>query len=181
MRRAAAVLAMLALLAGCNPKPPGISSASPSVSPSATPNLPPLIVTGQGTAAQPIRILQSTKENRVQYELLARSLQSSGSPGTERITFSTVHVTFHGKDGSQLEADAPKALIDQRANTVTLSGGVRARNNAGMTLLCDTLTYNRDTEMIGGTGHVAITNKNGLRADGSRFDSDIALTHTRMQ
>jgi lipopolysaccharide assembly outer membrane protein LptD (OstA) len=92
-----------------------------------------------------------------------------------------VHVTFHSKDGSTLVADAPKAIVDQVTNTIEMLGGVHARNNLGTTLSCDSLTYDHLTEMIFGTGHVAFTSATGFRATGNRFESDISLTHTRMQ
>jgi LPS export ABC transporter protein LptC len=182
MKRMGAVLAACALLAACNPRPPAPApSTSPTVEPSPTPSgLPALIVNGQGRAGQPVRFVQSTKENRVQYEVTARSFHGNGAPGTEKIDLSQVHVIFHGKDGSVLEADAPKASIDQQANTVELTGGVRAHNSAGTTLSCDSLLYDRTTEMLHGVGHVAIANPNGFRGTGSRFDSDITLTHTQM-
>jgi LPS export ABC transporter protein LptC len=182
MSRRIAVACALALLAGCNPKAPGPSpSPSGSPVPSPTPSGLDIIVHGHGTASKPVRFVQTNKANRVQYELLASSFASSGAPGSEKIVFTQVHVVFHGKDGSELEADAPKASIDQQANTVELSGGVRARNNAGVTLQCDELTYDRTTEMLHGNGHVDIANPNGFRGTGARFDSDITLTHTRMQ
>jgi lipopolysaccharide assembly outer membrane protein LptD (OstA) len=78
-------------------------------------------------------------------------------------------------------ADAPRALVDESANTVTLIDRVHARNSNGMKLQCDRLVYSRDTGMLHGTGNVIITNAKGMSATGNRFDSDVTMTQTRMQ
>ncbi|MEO9169907.1 MAG: LPS export ABC transporter periplasmic protein LptC [Candidatus Baltobacteraceae bacterium] len=170
----------LAGLAACNPQvPKGAATASPSPSPAGSPGVS-LKISGNGTAQRPMRMVQS-KGNRKQFDLIAHSFVSTGALGSARATFSNVHVTFFAKDGTTLVAEAPRALGDQTSNIVALSGGVKAHNNAGMTLRCDDLVYNRTTEMIHGTGHVIITDGRGLRATGHRFDSDITLTHTKMQ
>jgi LPS export ABC transporter protein LptC len=180
--RYATTLAVLAVvLAACNPQPPKTATeptAGPSVSPSASPLS--LRITGHGTAKAPIRIVQQ-QGNRKQYQLQASSYESHGSAGKLKALFQSVHVTFYAKDGTIMNADAPRADVNESANTVTLEGGVHARNSAGMTLACDQLVYSRTTEMVHGTGHVVITDPNGMRATGSRFDSDISLTHTTMQ
>ncbi len=180
MRYRLSALAALALLCACNPQVPK-NAAPPSSSPSPS-SSPPLSlkITGSGTAKQPVRIVQQ-KDNRKQYELLARSFQSNGASGSARAAFAGPHVTFFGKDGSTLIADAPRAAIDQAADTVELNGGVKARNSSGMSLACDRLVYDRRTEMFHGTGHVTIADRNGFHANGNRVDSDITLTHTQMQ
>ncbi len=174
---AAALLA--GLLAGCTPLAP---KNQPVASPTATasPSLPPLKFTGRGTAKQPVRMIQQ-KSNRKQYELIARSYESTGTQGSARATLHQVHVTFYSADGSTLVASAPNALVDQAAKTVTLLGGVRATSSSGMTLACDTLTYSARDEMIHGVGHVVAQGPNGLDATGNRIDSNISLTRTRMQ
>jgi LPS export ABC transporter protein LptC len=174
----AAVLA-LAALSGCNPRVESTPSPPPSVSPTSSGLL--LRISGHGTAAQPVRIVGQQRGNRRQYDLLARSYESIGAQGSERAHFVHVHITFYSKGGSTLVADAPQAVWDQLANTITLSGGVKARNDTGTTLSCDTLLYDNATEIVHGTGHVVIASKSGFRASGNRFDSNIALTRTRMQ
>ena len=177
-RRVVAALA-LALLCACNPS--AQTSSSPVPSPSPTSTSLSLKITGRGTATQPVRfVAQQAQGNRVQYDLLARSFESIGAQGSARVNFEHVRVTFHGKDGSTLVADAPQAIVDQVTNTIEMLGGVHAKNNTGTTLSCDSLQYDHQTEMIYGTGHVSFDSANGFRATGSRFESDISLTHTRM-
>lgn len=122
-----------------------------------------------------------TKNNRKQFEILTRSFQSKGAAGTAMLSYNDVKIDFNGKDGSVLHATSPQATVDQRANLVTMTGGVHASNSAGMTLTCDTLVYDRATEMVHGDGHVVITNPNGFRGTGNHFDSNIALTDAKMQ
>ncbi|MHB8146754.1 MAG: LPS export ABC transporter periplasmic protein LptC [Vulcanimicrobiaceae bacterium] len=170
---------LLLVLAACAPLAPKHQPpANPT--PTASPSLPPLKFTGHGTAKRPVRWIQQ-KANRKQYELLARSYESMGSEGSARATFHDVRVTFYAADGSSLVAAAPRALVDQAAKTVTLIGGVHAANSSGMTLTCDTLAYSARDEMIHGAGHVVAHGPNGLDATGNRIDTNISLTHIRMQ
>lgn len=178
VRRVAAVAMLLCAAAGCNPKVESTATSAPSPSPTSTGIA--LKVSGRGTAAHPVRFVQQVGNYR-EYDLLARSFESVGAQGSARVTFKDVRVTFHGKDGSTLMATAPTALLDQVANTITMSGGVRAKNTTGTALSCDELTYDHATRMLHGSGHVLISNTNGFKATGNRLDSDISLTHTRMQ
>lgn len=178
-RRVLAALALASVVA-CNPRSPNAGvSPSPAPRASASASMPAISVRGQGTKNQPVRFIES-KGNRVQFQIVTKSFESRGAPGKTVLTYNDVHITFMGKDGSKLYAQAPKATLDQRTNTVVMSGGVHAKNNEGMTLSCDTLVYNRSTEMVQGDGNVHITNPNGFNGTGSHFESDISLTHTRM-
>ena len=177
---ATSVVLALAVLAACSPLAPAKTrtTARPSVTASAS--LPALRFTGHGSARQPVRMVQQ-KGNRRQYQLLARSYESQGSSGSAHATLHDVHVTFYGVDGSSLMANAPNAYVDQAKKTVTLLGGVHATSSSGMTLTCTTLTYSAQDESIHGVGNVVARGPNGLDATGNRIDSNIALTHTRMQ
>jgi hypothetical protein len=176
-RRALAV-AFVCILAGCNPKVE--STATPTPSPTPTSSGIALKVSGHGTATRPVRFVQQAG-NRREYDLLARSFQSVGAQGSARVTFNDVSVKFSGKDGSTMVATAPEAQLDQITNIIRMLGGVHAHNATGVALSCDVLTYDHRSGMIHGQGHVVITNTNGFKATGNRVDSDISLTHTRMQ
>ena len=173
--------AVVIALAACNPKSPnGGVSAPPSLSPGVTPSPVALRISGHGTQKRPVRFVE-TKENRKLFEILTRSFQSKGAAGTAVLLYNNVNINFFGKDGSVLSATAPHATIDQRTNLVVMTGGVHAHNSAGMTLVCDTLTYDRSSEMVHGDGNVVITNPNGFRGTGNHFDSDTSLTNATMQ
>lgn len=178
-RAAGSALALATALAACNPQPPK-GAATPTPAPHPTASALSLKITGRGSAHEPIRMFQQLG-NRKQYELQTASYESRGASGKINAILHDVHATFYAKDGTKLTADAPRAVVNQSANTVTLQGGVHAKNSAGMTLACDELVYSRATEMVHGTGNVLITDPNGMRATGSRFDSDLTLTHAQMQ
>lgn len=183
LRYAAIATALLTLvLCGCNPqapKPKPTTSATPSrPASSATPLV--LRITGHGTAHRPVHLIQEV-HNRVDYDLLASSYESRGPQGATRAVFTDARVTFRDKKGSTIAATAPQAVVDQAAKTVTLMNGVHAHTSSGMTLECTQLVYRQDTGMLHGTGNVVITDPKGFRATGSSFDSDVSLTHIRMQ
>jgi hypothetical protein len=182
VRRGSALAAIcLYALAGCNPQPPkstASSAGTPRARATATPLI--LVVKGKGTAKRPVHVFQQV-HNRIDYDLLASSYESTGPQSSMRSVFKDARVTFRDPRGTTVAANAPEATVDQSANTVTLSGGVAARTAAGTTLHCDTLVYSRMGATLHGEGHVVITDTNGFRATGSTFDSDISLTHVRMQ
>jgi lipopolysaccharide assembly outer membrane protein LptD (OstA) len=139
-----------------------------------------LKIKGRGTATRPVHLIQQV-HNRVDYDLLASSYESKGPQGSARAVFQDARVKFRDVKGSEVAAAAPEAVVDQTRNTVTLLNGVMARSSAGMTLQCTQLVYDRASGMLHGTGDVVVTDPKGFRATGSSFDSDISLTHMRMQ
>ena len=173
---------LLAVAAGCNPQPrkamPSSSTGAAKPRASASPLV--LKISGRGTANRPVHLIQEV-HNRVDYDLLASSYESKGPQGAARAVFQQARVTFADKQGGKIAAKAPQAVVDQGANTVTLMNGVHARTSSGMTLECTQLVYDRATGMLHGTGNVVVTDPKGFRATGSSFDSDISLTHMRMQ
>ncbi len=172
-----------ALLAGCNPQPQRPQRA-PVVTPSPTPpGLPPLKITGRGTARAPVRIVEQSG-NRKLYELIARSYVSHSAQNIAQATFQQATVTFYDKDGTSLTAESPQAAVDERSKQVMLSGGVHARTSTGATLTCDRLFYDRSTSLVTGNGNVRMTAlQNGSREvlTGSTFTSDIKLTRMVMK
>jgi hypothetical protein len=139
-----------------------------------------LKITGHGTLGRPVHVFQQV-HNRVDYDLVASSYESRGSQGRMRSVFQNARVQFRDRQGATIRASAPQAVVDESANTVTLFNGVHAHTSSGMTLECTQLVYRRATGMLHGTGNVVVTDPKGFRATGSSFDSDISLTHMRMQ
>lgn len=180
MRGVPFLTAALLATAACNPQAPK-STPSPA-SRAARPNAAPLVlkITGRGTIGRPVHLIQEV-HNRVDYDLLASSYESKGPQGAALAIFQAARVTFRDRNGATFAATAPQAVVDQTANTVTLRDGVHARTSSGMTLECTELVYQRSTGMLHGTGNVVVTDPKGFRATGSSFDSDISLTHMRMQ
>lgn len=179
MRRSTPAISALLVFCACNPQAPK-TAAGPTTAPSAAATQPALHITGHGTATQPVRIVRQI-HNRIEYELIASSFESRGPQGRTRAVFQNATVTFHGKDGSTMVARAPQAIVDETANTLTLIDGVIARSSSGTVLQCDTLEYDRTTQMMHGKGNVSIVEPNGFKGTGSSFDSDISLTHMTMR
>jgi hypothetical protein len=181
MRQTAIVALLFTALAGCNPQPPKATPA-PSAPAKARSSPTPLVleIRGRGTAQRPVELFQQV-HNRVEYDLLASSYESKGPQGGEVAVFQDARVTFRDPKGSTTVATAPHAIVDQIANTITLRDGVHARTSTGITLKCTELVYLRATGMLHGSGNVVVTDPKGFRATGSSFDSDISLTHMRMQ
>jgi hypothetical protein len=180
-RRAIAAVGLSLSAAACNPQPPKATpSPSPAARAAATATPLALKITGRGTASRPLRLFQQV-HNHIEYDLLASSYESNGPQGAARGVFRDARVTFHDTKGSTIVANAPRAIVDQSANTVTLIDGVHARTSSGMTLQCTQLVYEHATGMLHGTGNVVVTDPKGFRATGSSFDSDLSLTHIRMR
>ncbi|MGA8535364.1 MAG: LPS export ABC transporter periplasmic protein LptC [Candidatus Tumulicola sp.] len=175
-------LTALLLVCACNPQAPQATGtpASTGKLPRAPATAPPLHITGQGSARRPVRIIQQV-QNRIQYELIAKSYESRGAQGKARAVFEDARVTFHDRNGTTMTATAPQAIVDENTNAVTLVDAVHARTSSGMELECSRLVYDRTLEMMHGDGNVVITDPNGFRGTGSSFDSDISLTHMRMK
>lgn len=177
-------LCTLVLLAACNPAPRTALHATPSPAPAAeVTGLPPLRITGNGTARDPVRIV-AQQGNRRLYELLARSEEAHSSSAIAQATFHVARVTFYARDGSVLKAAAPTAYVDDRRKQVILDGGVHATTSGGLTLQCDRLTYNRASGTIHGEGNVLVTGMQGgtqTTLTGSSFDSDVNLASMRMR
>lgn len=181
MKRAAALAAaLLGVLAACNPQPPKVKPAASAAHARTTATPLVLEVTGQGTAQHPVHVFQQV-HNRIDYDLLASSYESNGAQGSTRAVFSDARVTFRDPKGSTIRARAPRAIVDQTTKTVTLLDGVFARTSSGATLQCDQLVYDQAGSMLHGTSNVVVTDTKGFRATGSSVDSDLSLTHVRMQ
>ncbi|HKU68341.1 MAG TPA: LPS export ABC transporter periplasmic protein LptC [Candidatus Baltobacteraceae bacterium] len=180
---ARALLVCALLLAGCNPQPehqPGATAA-----PSATPSgLPPLTITGRGTARRPVRVTGQRPGGGKSYELIARSYESRSMQNVTQATFAQTQVTFYDKDGTTLHAQAPQARLDDRRKQVILSGGVHAKTSTGLQLVCDTLVYDDATGMLHGSGDVRMTGTQGGEQQvltGNSFTSDVKLTRMTMR
>ena len=182
MRRIRGLTAIgLFVVAACNPQPPKATPPpATGARPRATATPIVLKISGRGTSKRPVHLIQQV-HNWVEYYLLASSYESKGPQGGARAVFADARVTFRDHHGSQITASAPQAVVDQTNNTVTLLNGVNAHTAAGMRLQCTQLVYQRASGMLHGTGNVVVTDPKGFRATGSSFDSDISLTHMRMQ
>jgi hypothetical protein len=166
------------VLTGCAGKtaatgssPGGSAHAAPS--PSAT--QVPVHVVGQGTARTPA-VLTWSKHNRKIYVIHALAFVGDAVGGTNgTAVLQQPKVTFIDRTGSATVADAPKAVVKQRDNSIDMTGGVHARTAEGGILTCDTLRYDAQTERLDGEGHVVLIGPNGLQLSGDHLDGDVRL------
>jgi hypothetical protein len=168
-------IAGLIFLAGCAGRAPAPSSgeAAPAATATATPV--PVHVVGQGNALTPA-VMTWSKANRKVYTIRALSFVGNAVGGTNgSAVLDRPHITFIDRSGSSTVADAPKATVKQRDNSIDMMGGVRARTAEGGILTCDNLRYDATTERLHGEGHVVLTGPNGLQLSGDHLDGDVRL------
>jgi LPS export ABC transporter protein LptC len=171
----AALGAFLILLTGCGGKGPE-SAPSPSPSPAPTRTFLPIKLRSTSVGSKYI-YLTKQKNNRKVYVLRADSQTGEYfGQNTGRSDFTHPHVTFFDAQGRTMVADAPRGTVLEKDKSVVMSGGVRARTQAGMTLSCDTLHYNDETQMMHGEGNVVLTSPEGEQLRGERIDADLHLS-----
>ncbi len=158
--------------------PAPAATASPAAAATAT--ALPLLAHSERSASQ-YYYFTVKKENRTLYQIRADSNDSQrSSAGDARSEFLRPHITFFGKDGSQLVADAPKAVAEERTQTVRLDGGVHAHTSDGTTLTSDVLIYDKRTERVRADGNVVISRKSGEEIRGPHVDADLTLSELHM-
>jgi len=169
-------LAALGALAACgraSQAPSSATSAAPQAStqsasptPAAGPTAVPIRLRGGRVGSRYIYVTKQKGNHKV-YVLRAdsESGQYLGND-TGRSDFVNPHVTFFGRSGVPVVADAPAGTAVEKDKTVRMSGGVHARTGDGRTLTSDTLTYHDDTETIDGDGNVVMTMPTGERFQG---------------
>jgi LPS export ABC transporter protein LptC len=174
-----------ALLAagGCGPHGapgPAASSQGPSPTPAASATPVPVHVHGFGTKDKP-SVLTGSKKGRRIYVIRALAFEGdiAGSADGSAV-LQDPHITFVDRSGAVTVADAPKATVKQRDNSVLMTGGVHARTADGAVLTCDTLRYEARTERFHGEGHVAVTGPNGDQLTGDHLDGDVRLHDARV-
>ena len=180
MNRTAAIVCAALTLSACNPQPQRTATAA---TPSPTPSgMPSLRITGRGTAKHPV-VITGQSGNRKTYQLVTHSYTSRSAQNIAQGTFQQPTVTFYDRDGTKLTAQSPVASLEG-GRQVMLTGGVHATTSSGLTLTCDRLTYNQNTGMLHGEGHVRVTGMQGGQQQvltGNTFTSDVKLTQMVMK
>ncbi|MBD5634572.1 MAG: LPS export ABC transporter periplasmic protein LptC [Candidatus Eremiobacteraeota bacterium] len=181
MRCNAAAACLLGLAAGCAGHTTAGSAPAPSPTPyvQKAPTPVPVHVRGIGNARTPT-ILTETKNNRRRFTVRALSMEGNMIGNDGLGVFAQPHVTFVDKTGAITIADAPKATVKQRDNSIDMTGGVRARTADGGILTCDDLRYDATRERMYGEGHVVLTGPNGLQLRGDHLDGDVRFHDVRV-
>jgi len=163
--------------AGCGGHAPA-GSPSPSArrpAPAATTTQVPIHVETRGGDGEYVRIVETVR-GRKAYTIRALSSDMVRGATTDAVgDLVQPHITFVDKGGTTTIADAPKARITERDNSVIMMGGVHAHTSSGSVLSCDVLTYTGNTERFHGEGHVRLSAPNGLVMEGRHLDGDVKL------
>jgi hypothetical protein len=178
MRSELVVGLAILMLAGCSGRSPAPSATPAPASPAGaepTATQVPVHVVGVGTARTPA-VMTWSKGSRKIYTIRALAFIGDAVGGTNGSgLLEQPHVTFIERSGSSTVADAPKATVKQRDNSIDMTGGVHARTAEGGILTCDNLRYDAHSERLHGEGHVVLTGPNGLQLTGDHLDGDIRL------
>jgi hypothetical protein len=108
------------------------------------------------------------------------SVAESAGEGTGRSEFINPHISFLGRGGKQMVADAPHAVILVKEKSLLMDGGVHALTSDGMMLNADTLRYDEATDHLRGKGHVLVTTPRGERLVGDRIEANLRLSEMRI-
>ncbi len=187
-------LALLCALASCalascthppkgSPAPAtGPTSAAPTSSASASrpapaPSQLKITVHGSKVGSRYILVTKHKGDRKV-YVLRADSESGEyfGSD-TARTDFVNPHVTFFGKGGQRVVADAPLGTAVEKDKSIVMSGGVHARTADGKTLRSDTLHYDDRADTLYGNGNVVMTSPSGDRLEGDRLRWNMGTGH----
>jgi len=167
-----AVAAFALAVTGCAPKTPAPAPAAPPrgaasrAHAAATPSAIPIEIRADRVGRRFV-FLTKSKDRRKRYVLRAdgeRGHYFGAETGIS--TFLNPHITFYGRDGKTLVADAPTGTVVEKEKTVRMSGGVRARAQDGLTLRCKTLRYDDETDLVHGSGGVTVISPKGEELQG---------------
>ncbi len=193
--RAGALALTLTACASCAPHAAGESSpkggalasppatqvrtALPSASPPPGPTASPVKVTVSGRKVGSQYVVGTEmKGNRKVYVLRADSESGQYFGGdTGSSDFVNPHVTFFGKHGQRLIADAPFGTAVAKEKSLRMRGGVHARTADGKTLTSDTLRYADPNETVYGDGNVVLTSPSGDRLEGEHLVWNLRTGH----
>ncbi len=165
---ASAALAGFVVLAGCTARAPAPAASRPPAEAGAKAAPPAIPIDFKANrVGKRYVFLTKSKANRKLYVLRADGEQGRYSGAdTGLSTFVNPHVVFYGRDGKRLVADAPTGTVVEKEKTVRMSGGVRARAGDGLTLHCDTLRYDDETDLVHGLGNVTVISPQGEELQG---------------
>ena len=178
-----AACAALGFASGCTPKPNAPApQQTPRPSASAAPTPLPIAATVGGVHAT---LFNAKGEIVAQVAAQEGAMGSGGANGTIRpeglgaLKKGEATLYQNGKPSAVMNADTMEA--DRQAKTVVGTGNVRVRSlqkdaqNHAPAIRADTMTWQHDTNIIRGSGHVLLTNGPGVDLPGDGFEADTVL------
>jgi LPS export ABC transporter protein LptC len=170
---AAALLALL--LGACASRQ--APAAAPSPSALGSPFTGSYHIHGHGSAAAPVKVVDSVAGRPV-YVLKATDVYYSTD--SLRGLFENDAIYFYKGSEVRLHVAAPTAQVNMHTYDFSLSGGVDARSALGVTLTCDDMTYSGTTQLLTATGHVRAVDAQGDVLTGDKAVADLDLQQIHM-
>lgn len=171
-RAPALALALAIAAAACS----GGQKAQPSA-PTASPTPATYHFHGRGTAAKPVKVID-TEAGQPVYVLKATDVYYSTSSSKGRFFNNTIY--FYKGSAVRMTVTAPTADVNRLTYDFDLSGGVRAKSAQGVVLTCDAMSYNGQTRLLTGTGHVRAIDAQGDVVTGDKAVADLDLQEIHM-
>lgn len=148
-----------------------LSAAEPTASPVA-------VEVRSDSVGDRLVTLTEQRKNKTVYTLRADSNVSTRfAEGTGESRFVHPKIVFYGEHDQRLYAESPSAVVHERERSVTMTGGVRAHTNRGMTLTSDTMRYDDAAGRIYSDGNVIIATPQGQRLLCAHVDSDVKFSN----
>jgi LPS export ABC transporter protein LptC len=177
VRRAAALLAGVALLGFACARSTAPAASPPPPIASAVPTTPAYIIRGESVRGRPVTI-SNIVHGKAEYRLFASSVIYSTS--LQRGTFKDNTLLFYKGRQVRLTVTAPTATVDLANHDVMLTGGVLARTPTGDTLRADSMKYNAVTQLVTGDGHIIVEDAAGNKLTGNHAIADLDLQQIRL-
>jgi LPS export ABC transporter protein LptC len=131
-------------LSGCHRNTPGTPAPQPGK---------PKSSADVGILLKHVRLEMNDDQGRPLYRI--KSPASQGSSATKSATLTDTTVTLYHEGQPDMIVIAPKTTVETESKTLVMTGGVTAKAPARkQTFHVDRLTWNADTKVYVGAGHV---------------------------
>jgi len=152
-------------------------SANATTQPSPKATSPHYFIHGHGTKGRPVKVQDVVKGSPV-YVLKATDVYYSTSSSKGRFLNDTI--LFYKGKSVRLTLTAPTADVNRTTYDFVLSGGVKAHSALGITMYCDTMSYDGFTKLLTATGAVRAIDAQGDVVTGDKAVADLDLQELHM-
>ena len=174
--RLAAIVAFV-LLAACSGSTTPTTNASPTPQVSPKPTAAEYFIHGHGTKGQPVKVQDVVKGSPV-YVLKATDVYYSTSSAKGRFLNDLIY--FYKGNTVRLTLASPTADVNRVTYDFVLSGGVKAHSALGITMYCDSMSYDGITKLLTATGAVRAIDAQGDVVTGDKAVADLDLQELHM-
>lgn len=168
---------LVAVLAGCSPS--GSPQPKLSPTPGPTPTKADYFIHGSGRSGAPVKVQDIVKGQPV-YVLKATDVYYSTSSSKGRFLNDTIY--FYKGNTVRLTLVSQVADLNRETYDFVLHGdtGVKAKSETGVTMTCDTMSYNGNTKLLTATGSVRAVDAQGDVLTGDKAVADLDLQQIHM-